>query len=97
MKKIYSDRIVNIEGTDKFDSIFSIDMLDWETLDQNNSNIEVIFMSDLLEKRKNNEILKKVKEKPAMYSNIYSPEDELELFEELFNNEKNNKKRIHIV
>ena len=97
MKKIYSDRIVNIVGTDRFDNIFSIDILDWKNMDQNKTDIEVIFMSDLLEKRKNDEVLKKAREKPAMYSNVYSPENELEIFEELFHNAIQNKKRIHIV
>jgi len=54
-------------------------------------------MSDLLEKRKNEEVLKDVKKKPAMYSNVYSPTDELEIFEDLFQNAIKNKKRIHII
>jgi len=32
-----------------------------------------------------------------MYSNVYSPEDELEIFKKLFDNALNNNKRIHIV
>ena len=59
--------------------------------------IKIIYLSKLLEKRKNIEILEKVKAKPAMYSMVYSPEDELEIFTELFNDAIKNKKKIHIV
>jgi len=59
--------------------------------------LEIIYISDLLEKRKNTEILHKIKEKPAMYSNVYSSKDELEIFTELFENALKNNKRIHIV
>lgn len=54
-------------------------------------------LSDLLEQRKNTDLLQKVKEKPAMYSNVYSPKDELEIFEEIFEDALKNKKRVHIV
>ena len=54
-------------------------------------------MSDLLEDRKNEEILEKVKDKPAMYSNVYSPKDELEIFIELFENAIKTNKKIHII
>ena len=30
--------------------------------------------------KENEEILKRINDKPAMYSNVYSPEDELEVF-----------------
>ncbi|QFR39679.1 hypothetical protein A9Q91_05660 [Candidatus Gracilibacteria bacterium 28_42_T64] len=97
MKKVYPDRIVNIPGTDLFDNIFSIDILDWGGKEKQYSDVEVVFISDLLEKRKNIEILKMTDQKPAMYSNVYSPEDELEIFKGLFENAIKNKKRIHIV
>jgi hypothetical protein len=58
---------------------------------------EVIYMSDLLELRKNNEVLEKVEQKPAMYSNVYSPSDELDIFTELFEEAIKNKKKIHII
>jgi hypothetical protein len=77
MKKIYKDNILNIDNTDLFDNKFLFDYLE---IDNNKSEIEVIHLSELLEKRKNLEILEKVNEKPAMYSNVYSPEDELEIF-----------------
>jgi hypothetical protein len=57
----------------------------------------VIYLSDLLESKKNIDVLSKVKEKPAMYSNVYSPEDELDIFTQLFNNALKKNKKIHIV
>jgi hypothetical protein len=54
-------------------------------------------MSDLLENKKNTEILEKVKEKPAMYSNVYSAKDELEIFTGIFDEAIKNKKRVHII
>lgn len=92
MKQVYKDKIINT-GNDLFDNKFLFEYLDWDK----NKEVEVVFMSDLLEKRKNKEILKKVKEKPAMYSNVYSPEDELKIFIELFDDAIKNKKKIHIV
>ncbi len=94
MKKIYKDKILNIENTDLFDNKFLFDYLE---VDNNKSEVEVIFLSDLLEKRKNLEILEKVNEKPAMYSNVYSPEDELDIFKALFDDAITNNKKIHIV
>jgi hypothetical protein len=32
-----------------------------------------------------------------MYSNVYSPENELEIFKELFENAIKNNKKIHII
>ncbi len=94
MKKILKDKIINIENTDLYDNRFLFDYL---VPDFDNSDIETIYMSDLLEAKKNNEILKKVKTKPAMYSNVYSPEDELEIFTELFDDAIKNNKKIHII
>lgn len=94
MKKILKDKIVNIENTDLFDNRFLFDYL---ILDFNKTNVEIIHLSDLLENKKNNLILEKVKEKPAMYSNVYSPEDELVIFKDLFENAIKNNKKIHII
>ena len=94
MKKVYSDKILNIEWTDQFDNKF---LFEYFFPDFKNVWVEVIYMSDLLESKKNEEILKMVKDKPAMYSNVYSPEDELDIFMELFNNAIKNNKKIHIV
>jgi hypothetical protein len=94
MKKIYRDKIINIENTDLFDNKF---LFEYIVPDLQNSDIEIIFISDLLENKKNEEVFEKVKEKPAMYSNVYSPEDELDIFQKLFTNAIENNKRIHIV
>jgi len=93
MKKIYKDKIINIKDTDTFDNIFQFDYLDWDM----SENIEVIFMSEELEKRKNIEILEKVKQKPAMWGNVYSPDDELEIFEDIFESALKTQKKTHIV
>ena len=94
MKKILKNKIINIENTELFDNSFMFYYLE---IDEKKSDIEIIFMSDLLESRKNEEVLEKVKDKPAMYSNVYSSEDELEIFQSLFDEALKNKKRIHIV
>jgi hypothetical protein len=93
MKKVYKDKIVNIEKTDTFDNTFQFEYLNWE----NSENVDIIFMSDVLEQRKNEEILKKVKAKPAMWSEVYSPKDELEIFEDLLEDILKNQKKTHIV
>lgn len=94
MKKIYKDKILNIAKSDLFDNKFLFDKLFWEETKQ---DLEVIYLSELLEKRKNEEILEKVKEKPAMWSMVYSPKDELEIFSSLFDDAIKTNKRIHIV
>lgn len=93
MKKVFANKILNVENSNLFDNRFLFDYLtNLETKD-----VEVIYLSDLLESKKNTEILQKVAEKPAMYSNVYSPEDELEIFKELFNQAIKNNKKIHII
>lgn len=94
MKKILKNSITNIPDTDTFDSIFLFDVLTWEA---ENQDVEIIFLSDLLEHKKNLEMLEKAQSKPASYSNVYSPKDELEIFTELFNSALENNKKIHIV
>ena len=76
MKKILKNSITNIPDTDTFDSIFLFDVLTWEA---ENQDVEIIFLSDLLEHKKNLEMLEKAQSKPASYSNVYSPKDELEI------------------
>jgi hypothetical protein len=85
---------LNIENTDLFDNKFLFDKLIWEG---KNQDIEIVYISELLEKRKNEDILNKVKQKPAMWSMVYSPEDELEIFKEVFDDAIQNNKKIHIV
>lgn len=94
MKKIYKDKILNISWTDVFDQTFFFELL---IPDYQNSGVEVVYIRDLLESYKNEEILKKVSQKPAMYSEVYSPKDELVIFTELFENALKNNKKIHIV
>lgn len=94
MKKIHKNKITNIVWTNRFDNKFLFEVINPE---YQNDDIQVIFMSELLEKKKNLEILEKVWTKPAMYSNVYSPKDELEIFRELFKNAIKNKKKVHIV
>jgi len=94
MKKIYENQILNIENTDLFDNKFLFDKLNWE---KQNQDIEIIYLSKLLERRKNEDILDKVKDKPAMWSMVYSPEVELEIFTELFEEAIKTGKHIHIV
>lgn len=96
MKKILHNSITNIPDTPLHDSIFSFDILNWKPHSQD-SQIEIIFLSELLEKRKNLEMLEKAESKPASYWNVYSPKDELEIFTQLFNDALENNKKIHIV
>lgn len=93
MKKIYKNKILNIENTNLFDDKFLFDLM----YNYKNHNIEIFHMSELLEKRKNTKILEMVKQKPAMYSNVYSPKDELEIFIDLFDYATKNNKKIHII
>jgi hypothetical protein len=41
-------------------------------------------MEDLLKERKNEELLEKVITHPAMWSEVYSPKNELEIFTNIF-------------
>jgi len=95
MKQIFRDKIINIDDniTDKK---FLLKKINYEKNISNN-DFDVVFLSDLLEKRKNLEMVEKSKTKPATWANVYSPKDELEIFEELFNNALKNNKKIHII
>ena len=94
MKKIYRDKILNIPGTEVFDNTF---IFEYFQKPQAQGSVEIIYLKDLLEERKNKDILKKIQEKPAMWSEVYSPKDELEIFTELFENAIENNTKIHIV
>lgn len=94
MKKILRDKIINIDETNKFDNKFLFNYFDNYL---NYKELEIIYLSDLLEKYKNEEVLEKVSNKPAMYSNVYSPEDELKIFNLLFDDAIKNNKKIHII
>lgn len=92
MKKVFEDKIVNINNNN--DNVFLFEYVNsWKK----NDNIEVIYMSELLKKKKNNDMLLKSKEKPAIFSNVYSPKDELEIFNNLFLKARHENKKIHII
>lgn len=93
MKRIYKDKIINIDDN-LFDNKFLFGCLDWI---KSGGEVEIIYMSELLKKRKNTELYEKLWDKYAMYSNVYSPKDELDIFEKLFNDVVKNNKKIHIV
>ena len=103
MKKIQKNKITNVENTDKFDSLFLFDVLDWSLPSfwkegpWKGGGLEIVFLSDLLEEKKNLEMLEKAQTKPASYSNVYSPKDELEIFTGIFDDAIKNNKKVHIV
>ncbi|MCT4617248.1 MAG: hypothetical protein N4A38_03500 [Candidatus Gracilibacteria bacterium] len=92
MKKIFKDKIINIDDN-KFDNKFLVPYLDV----QNFGDVKIYDMQELLKEKENKDLWYKVKDKPAIYSNIYSPKDELEIFEELFNNALEKRQKIHII
>lgn len=94
MKQILKNKIINIVESDKFDNKFNFSVLNYK---KGQNNIEVIYISDLLEEKKNLEIFEKAQIKFASYSNVYSPEDELDIFKNIFDNAIKNNKKIHIV
>jgi len=94
MKKIYKDKILNIPETDMFDNTFLFEYLENIT---SSSDRKIIYISELLEARKNADILQNISQKPAMYSEVYSPKDELEIFTSLFEKALRENKKIHIV
>lgn len=93
MKKIFKDKIINIDKN-LFDNKFLFEYFDKI---EKTKEVKVIYMEDLLKERKNNELFEKLWDKYAMYSNVYSPEDELEIFKNLFDDSIKNNKHIHIV
>lgn len=94
MKKIFKDKILNIDWTDKFDNKFLFSYLKTDfSLDK----VETFYMKDLLLKKENTELLNVIWDRYAMFSNVYSESDELEIFKELFQYAISNNKKIHIV
>jgi hypothetical protein len=94
MKQIFKDKIINIDNNIE-DNKFLIKKLDWENT--TSDKFEVVFLSNLLEEKKNLEMFEKSKIKPATWGNVYSPNDELEIFQNLFYDAIKNNKKIHIV
>ncbi len=96
MKKIYKDKILNVEGTDVFDHTFLFEYL-LLSPEREVDIVEIIYLRDVLKHKKNLEVLERVKEKPAMYSEVYSPKNELEIFTKLFENAIKNNRKTHII
>lgn len=94
MKKIYKDKILNIDWTPTFDNKFLFSYLKTDFKDE---NIEIFFIKDLLLKKENTQLLNNIWDRYAMFSNVYSEKDELEIFKELFQYAINNNKKIHII
>lgn len=95
MKKILENKIINIKNTPTFDNkfLFSYLIPDYKS----NDDIEVFFMWELLKQKENKELLSKIWDRYAMYSNVYSEKYEIEIFKNLFNYAINNNKKIHII
>lgn len=94
MKLIEKDSIVNIAETDLFDGAF---LFPKNTYLSETKEIQVISLWELLKKCKNDSLEQKLWDKPAMYSNMYSADDEFNIFKSLFDSAIKNKKKIHIV
>ena len=54
-------------------------------------------MEELLSPKKNEDLLEKIPKYPAMWSEVYSPKDELYIFTQLFEFSLREKQKIHIV
>lgn len=93
MKQVFRDKIVNVDEN-KFDNKFLFKLPVWIF---ESEKVEIIFMEDLLKERKNEKLFQNLWDKYAMYSNVYSPKDELEIFKDIFNKAISTWKRVHIV
>ena len=106
MKKIYPDKILNIPNTDLYDQKFLFDVLipEIQNLSQESpqppllkGELRVVDLWEELKKCKNEDILDQVKQKPAMYSNVYAPKDELQIFTEIFEHALTTGTKTHII
>ncbi|NDK08705.1 hypothetical protein EOM39_05705 [Candidatus Gracilibacteria bacterium] len=95
MKQILKNKIIDIDSN-YFDNKFLFEIYNFSK-GINSDDAKIIYMSDLLEKRKNETLLEKVKVHPAMWSEVYSPSDELEIFTEIFENAISKKEKTHII
>lgn len=91
MKKVYKDKILNIDEN-FFDKRFL-----FEVFRVSRNDTQIIFMEDLLKLRKNEELEKNIWQKYAIYSNVYSSADELEIFMSIFENAIKTWNKVHIV
>lgn len=92
MKKVYKNEIINIDKN-LFDNKFLFNYFDSNNI---NNWVEIIDLWKLLKEKENSELLNNIWNKYAVYSNVYSIEDELSIFVWLFNNAIKNNKKIHI-
>lgn len=112
MKQVFLNSIQNISGTDVFDEKFIFEAhqiekgekfscqiagIPFEVSWYKSWSVEVFFIEDILSIYKNKEILEKIAKFPAMWSEVYSPKNELEIFQALFDYATLNKKKIHIL
>lgn len=91
MKKVYKDKILNIDEN-FFDKRFL-----FEVFRVSRNDTQIIFMEDLLKLRKNEELEKNIWQKYAIYSNVYSSSDELEIFMNIFDEAIKTWNKVHIV
>ena len=95
MKQILRDKIINIDNN-HFDNKFLFEIYDFSKWIKSNET-EIIFMENLLKEKKNESLLEKVKVHPAMWSEVYSPASELDIFTSIFDEAIKSKKRTHII
>lgn len=95
MKQIFKDKIIDIDEN-FFDNKFQFEIYDFSSW-INSNETKIIFMEDLLKDKKNETILEKVKVHPAMWSEVFSPASELEIFTKIFEEAIETKKRTHII
>ncbi len=94
MKLIQKNKITNIPNSDTFDNLFLFPVLQ---VDYSSSEREVFFMKDLIKQKENTQLLENLWDKYAMFANVYSEKDELEIFKNLFEMALKENKKIHIV
>jgi len=94
MKYVNADSIVNIAGTDTFDQIFRFPI---SNIDSTQEKVKVYFLGEMLKNKKNTELESHLQDKPSMYANMYSEDDEWEIFSSLCENALTTDTKIHIV
>lgn len=95
MKQIQKNKIIDIDSN-YFDNKFLFEIYDFSKWIKSNET-KIIFMENLLKEKKNESLLEKVKVHKAMWSEVFSPRDELEIFTKIFEEAIKTKKRTHIV
>ncbi len=95
MKQVFKDKIINIDEN-YLDNKFLFEIYDFSKWVKSN-DVKIIFMEDLLKQKKNDSLLEKVKVHPAMWSEVFSPKDELEIFTKLFEEAISTKTKTHII